>query len=206
MILKASFTWSAVAPPPTSKEVGGRSPLQLDDVHGGHGQPGPVHHAPDVTVQGNVVQVVVCSLDLPGVLLAPVPLVKHPLLPEVCVIVKFKLSIQADKAASVILCKGVDFDHGSVLVLEELVQVEEDLGDLRHLLWLDPDLGGDLLSSRLAQALNTVNGEFDNGVRIAGGDLLNVDASLAAGNAAGAIHRPLVHESDVELFPGSSAP
>ena len=38
--------------------------MQLDDVHGGHGQAGAVHHAPDVAVQGDVVQVVVGGLDL----------------------------------------------------------------------------------------------------------------------------------------------
>merc|ERR1719370_1514814 len=184
------------------QEVGGGTPVQLDDVHGGHGQPGPVHHAPDVPVQGDIVQVVVGSLNLPGVLLAPVSLVKHPLLPEVCVVVKFKLCIQADKAASVVLCKGVDFDHGSVLVLEELVQVEKDLGDRWHLLWLNSNPGGDLLCSSLAQTFNTVNGELDNGIRIACSDLLNVDTSLTAGNAAGTIHGPLVHEGNVELFPG----
>merc|ERR1719381_341119 len=184
------------------QEVGGRSPVQLDDVHRGHGQPGPVHHAPNVAVQGDVVQVVVGRLHLPRVLLAPVPLVKHPRLPEVGIVVKFKLCIQADKVSSVILCKGVDFDHGSVLVLEELVQVEEDLGDLGHLLRLDPNLGGNLLSPRLAQTLNTVNGKLDDGVRIACGDFLNVDTSLTAGDTTGAVHGPLVHESNVELFPG----
>ena len=32
------------------EEVGGVPAVQLDDVHGGHGEAGPIHQAPNVTV------------------------------------------------------------------------------------------------------------------------------------------------------------
>ena len=38
--------------------------LDLDDVHGGHGQPRTVHHAADVTSQADVVKIVLCCLHL----------------------------------------------------------------------------------------------------------------------------------------------
>merc|ERR1712107_908260 len=69
------------------------------------------------------------------------------------------------------------------------------------LLRLNPGPGCNLLSSSLTQALHTVDGELDNGVGVAGGHLLDVDTALAAGNTAGPVHRPLVHEGDVELLP-----
>ena len=40
------------------EEVGGAAAMELDDVHGGHGEAGAVDHAPNVTVQGDVVEVV----------------------------------------------------------------------------------------------------------------------------------------------------
>ena len=58
------------------QEVGRGASVQLDDVHGGHGQPGAVHHAPNVAVQGDVVEVEVGGLDFTGVLLGPVALNK----------------------------------------------------------------------------------------------------------------------------------
>ena len=38
--------------------------LDLDDVHGGHGQPRAVHHAADVAGQADVVKVVLRCLHL----------------------------------------------------------------------------------------------------------------------------------------------
>src|SRR5690606_21090864 len=38
------------------EEVGGLPAAELDDVHGGHGQPGTVHHAAHVAVELHVVQ------------------------------------------------------------------------------------------------------------------------------------------------------
>merc|ERR1719370_2715402 len=121
--------------------------MQLDDVHGGHGKPSAVNHAADIAVQGDVVQVVVGGLNFPGVLLAPIPLVKHSLLSEVGVVVKLELGIKAYKVAGVVLSKGVDLNHGGILVLEELVQVEKNLGDLWHLLRLNSNPGCNFLSS-----------------------------------------------------------
>src|SRR5207247_5019769 len=39
------------------QEVGGRASVVLDDVHGGHGEAGAVHHAADVAVEVDVAEV-----------------------------------------------------------------------------------------------------------------------------------------------------
>merc|ERR1719219_2790485 len=49
------------------QEVGRLPPVQLDDVHGGHGQPGSVDEAANVPVQLDVVQRVLGGLPLPGI-------------------------------------------------------------------------------------------------------------------------------------------
>ncbi len=63
MILKASVTFSAVAPPPTSKKLAGSAAEQFDGVHGGHGQARAVDQAADVAVQADVGQVELAGFD-----------------------------------------------------------------------------------------------------------------------------------------------
>ena len=48
------------------QEVGGRAAVQLDDVHGRHGQARAVDHAADAAVQADVVQVVLPGRHLPA--------------------------------------------------------------------------------------------------------------------------------------------
>merc|ERR1719318_1834423 len=80
------------------KKVGRASTMQLDDVHRGHRQTGTVHHAPNVTIQGDIVEVVVGGLNLPLVLLRPVSLVKDSLLSELSIIIELQLGHHAMSA------------------------------------------------------------------------------------------------------------
>jgi hypothetical protein len=50
------------------QEVGGGAPMHLDDVHGGHGQASPVHHAPYLSIQPDVIQVCLggCHISVQG--------------------------------------------------------------------------------------------------------------------------------------------
>ena len=54
MILNASVTFSAVAPPPTSRKLAGLAAVELDDVHRRHREAGAVHQAADVAVERDV--------------------------------------------------------------------------------------------------------------------------------------------------------
>ena len=56
MILNAAVTFSGVAEPPTSRKLAGAA-VELDDVHGRHGQAGAVHHAADLAVERDVVEI-----------------------------------------------------------------------------------------------------------------------------------------------------
>merc|ERR1719250_464920 len=51
------------------KEISRAATMQFDDVHGSHGQTCSINHAPYVTIQSDIVQVVVGSLHFPLVLL-----------------------------------------------------------------------------------------------------------------------------------------
>ena len=76
------------------QEVCGFSPVQLDDVHGGHGEAGAVDQAANVAVQLNVVEAVLGGLHLPGVRLCGVLHFEDVLLSEGCIVVKSKLGIR----------------------------------------------------------------------------------------------------------------
>jgi len=71
-----------------------RTSLELDDVHGGHGQTSAVDQAADVAVQLNVVEVELAGGHLSGVLLAFVSERKDLLLSEFGVVVKAQLGVQ----------------------------------------------------------------------------------------------------------------
>ena len=69
MILKASVTFSFVAPPPTSRKLAGSRAVELDDVHRRHGEAGAVDHAADLAVERDVVEVELGGRELLGILL-----------------------------------------------------------------------------------------------------------------------------------------
>ena len=54
MILKASVTFSVVAPPPDVEKVGGFTAKQLNGVHGRHGKSGTVDKTADVAIERDV--------------------------------------------------------------------------------------------------------------------------------------------------------
>lgn len=77
------------------EEVGWVSSVDLDDIHGGHGQTSSVHEAANGSVKTNVVQAGLRGGDLPGVFLGVIAELKHLLLPEVSIVIKVDLGIHA---------------------------------------------------------------------------------------------------------------
>ena len=77
------------------KEVGRVSAVELDDVHGGHGQTRSVDQAANGALEPDVVEAGLGGGDLTGILLGVVSELKHILLPEICVVIKVDLGIHA---------------------------------------------------------------------------------------------------------------
>ena len=82
------------------EEIGRRAAVQLDDVHGRHGQAGAVDHAADVAVQLDVVQLVAAGLDLVRVLLVEVAQLDHLGLAVERVGVEVHLGVERDQVAA----------------------------------------------------------------------------------------------------------
>ena len=80
------------------EEVGGLAAVELDDVHGGHGEAGAVDHAADVAVELDVVQVVLGGLDFGRVFLVEVAQRQDVLVAEQRVVVEVHLGVEARRA------------------------------------------------------------------------------------------------------------
>src|SRR5699024_3500590 len=81
------------------KEIGRRAAVQLDQVHGPHGQTGAVDHATDIAVELNVGQVVFGGFGFALVLLAGIAHGGIILVPEQRVVVEIQLAVQGDELA-----------------------------------------------------------------------------------------------------------
>ena len=81
------------------EKVGRLAAVELDDVHGGHGEPGAVHHAPDVAVELDVVEVVARRLELGRVFLVLVAQLFDVLVAEQRVVVEVHLGVERDQLA-----------------------------------------------------------------------------------------------------------
>lgn len=74
-------------------EVGGRTAVEVEDVHGSHGKTGTVNETANVTVKLDKVETVLGSLDFLSILLGGVSELEDVRLSEVGVIVETKLGV-----------------------------------------------------------------------------------------------------------------
>ena len=114
MILNAAVTRSLVAPPPTSRKLAGAAAIELDDVHRRHGEAGAVHHAADLAVELDVVEVVLGGLELGRILLVLVAQLLDVLVAEQRVVVEVHLGIERDDVARAGDDQRIDLDQRAV--------------------------------------------------------------------------------------------
>ena len=95
MILNAAVTFSLDGAAADVEEVGRLAAVELDDVHGRHGEAGAVDHAADVAVERDVGEVVLRGLDLLGVLFGDVAQLDDVLVAESALLSKLILASSA---------------------------------------------------------------------------------------------------------------
>ena len=130
MILNASMTCLAVAPPPTSRKLAGLPPWNWMMSMVAMARPAPFTardqciataarigtKAADAAVQLDVVEVVLRGLDLGGGLLRCVAQREDVWLPEARVLVKVELGVHAHDAIAVVQRERVDLDEACVML------------------------------------------------------------------------------------------
>lgn len=187
------------------EEVGGRTAVELDNVHGGHGKTGTVDEAANVTVKLDEVEAGLGGLDLVGVLLGGVAPLEDLLLSEVGVVVEAELGVHAQNLVVGGLGKGVDLDLGGVLLHEELVQLLDGVGTGVNALGAEAELLGDVLGHLVGDTNVDVDGGGDDGLGALLGDGLNVHTTLAGGDDDGRLSGAVHEDCEVELAAGELA-
>lgn len=153
----------------------------------------------DLAVETDVVEVGVSGLDVSPVLLALVAFVEDVLLSIVGVVVHVDLAVHADHIAVGGLRERIDLEQDAVALAEHLVELLHDLNGLAERVTAEAELVSDAQRLLFGEAARQVDGLLDDGVRMLGGDLLDVAAALCARYH----HRALVlareREREVEL-------
>lgn len=160
------------------KEVGGLAAVQLDNVHGGHGQTGTVDKAANVAIELDKVQAALGSADLIRVLLGGVAPFKDLLLAEIGIVVEAKLGIHAQNLVVARLGQRVDLNLGGILLKEDLVQLLDGVLGILDALLAEAELGRNVAGHLVGDALLDVDVGGDDGVGGLLGNGLNVHAAL----------------------------
>jgi len=187
------------------EEVGGLAAVELDDVHGGHGETGAVDKAANVTLELDEVEAGLSSANLLGVLLRSIAPAKDLLLPVVGVVVEAELGVHAQNLVVRGLGEGVDLDLSGVLLEEDLVQLLDGVLGVLDALLAEAQLGGDLAGNLVCYADVDVNVGCDDGFGVLLGDTLDIDTTLGGRDDNGALRGAVHEDSEVELAAGELA-
>ena len=116
------------------EEVGRRRAVELDDVHGGHGEARAVHHAADLAVELDVVERVLAGFGLGRILLVEVAQRLQFGVPVERVVVEGHLGVERDHLAPRRDHEWVDLDQRAVEFGEGPVKVADQRHEGAHLL------------------------------------------------------------------------
>jgi hypothetical protein len=91
------------------EEVGRHTARVLDDVHGGHGEAGAVHHATHGSIQLDVIEVVLRSFDFQRIFFRRIAQGLDVGMTKERVVVEIHFRVQRKKPAIRATDKGIDF-------------------------------------------------------------------------------------------------
>ena len=163
--------------------------MELDDVHGGHGEAGAVDEACDVAVEADVVQAELAGGDFARVFLRGVTHGDDVLLAVEGVVVEIELGVEGDDLAVGGDGERIDLHEGAVGFDVEIPEGGEKLHGLVHLRAAQIEGGGDLAALVGLQAEGRVDELLGDLFRRLFRDFLDVHAAFRAGDdgvAAGA--------------------
>src|SRR5690606_37956452 len=144
------------------EEVGRLATVQVDDVHGTHGQTGTVDHAADVAVQSHVVQLELGSVGFTRIVLGRVMHGAKLGLAVQGVAVDVDLGVQAVQVAVLLDHQLVDFQQRQIVVGKQLAQANEDVGELLDLVALQAQLEGQITALVGLRAYQRVDGGLED--------------------------------------------
>jgi hypothetical protein len=199
--LEGNFDLLDVGTSSDIKEVSWHTALQLNDIHGGHSQTCTVDHAPDVTVQSNVVESGGDSLLLAGVDIfrsqGCLAQFEQFLLSELSVIVDVDLGVDAVDLVLGVGGPWVDFDLEGVRLHEHSLQVFDLLTPVLDVLQVE--FFFDFVEDIVSDSFVDFKGIHLDGVRVSPGDLLNIHTAVLADHESWSLAVPVQHQREVNL-------
>src|SRR5512133_411724 len=181
------------------QEVGRGAAAVLDDVHGGHGQAGAVHHAADAAIELDEVEVVLAGFHFLFRFLVEVAVGQDIRVADQAVVIEADLGVQGRDIPLLGHHQRVDLHHGAVLLHKELVEVLEEDDALLEGIAFEPQGEGHLARLEAIETQGRIHGHPDDLLGGLFGDFLDLHTTLGGrqdGDPAGhAVHQ----EAQVEL-------
>ena len=162
--------------------------MQLDDVHGAHGQARAVDQATNRAIKRHVTQAKFIGFDLGGVFLLRVKQRGDSGVAKERVVVKRKFGVNSHHAAVGIFCVGhsehqrIDLRHGGVFFHKHLGQFQQGVGGLRHGLAFETQIKRHLARHIWMQSQLRIKRLFQDGLGAGLGHMFNLHAALGAGD------------------------
>src|SRR3569623_1880237 len=181
------------------EKIGGLAAVQLDDIHGRHGETRAVDHAGDAAVERHVVQAVLLRLQLHGVFLTDVFKRNQIGMAEQGVVVEIDLGVHRQQRTAVVDDQWIDLHQARVFFHKQAIMPGHhgvERVELFHV-----ELEGETYLAHLIglQAHHRVDGHGEDLTGLGGGDVFDVHAAHAGGHE----HHPLAgaidHRAEIEL-------
>src|SRR5699024_7605078 len=157
------------------EKVGRLTARQFDHVHGRHGQTGPVDHASDVAVEGDVVQIVLAGGQLGRIFLRLIAHLGDIGVAKQRVVVGGQLGVERAQIAVAVDDQRVDLDEIDVLFHEQSIEAAHDLDQLLDLLGVEPHAIADMACLIGHEARGGVHRRGDDLFGRVGGNLFDID-------------------------------
>ena len=174
--------------------------IELDDVHGRHGEAGAIDHAADRAFERDIVEIVLGGLDLLGVLLAFVAQGDNIGMAVEGVVVEGNLGVEHAQLAVRHDDQRIDLQHRHVLGDESRIELRDQALDLLG------QIAGESERARRGAAVvghdssRRIDREAVNLFRRVMGDVLDVDAALGREDERNPARLPVDQRREIELL------
>ena len=180
--------------------------MDLDQVHGRHGEPGTIDHTADAAIEADVFEPVGQGRRLAGILLAQVPLGLQVRLTEQGIVIQIDLGVQGDQLAPGGHHQRIDLHQVGVARHEEPVEPGHDLTQGLDLVAGQAETEAQPAHLKGLHPVSDRGGRVDAGqedlFRVRGGHRLDIDAARRRGHEQDLPGLPFHQYTEVQL-PGN---
>src|ERR1700691_2604842 len=171
--------------------------VELDDVHGGHGQAGAVHHAADAAVERHVVQIIARGLDFLGVLLGRIAQCSDVRMTIKRVVVEAHFSIETEELAVLGDNQRIDFEETHVFGEKGVIELRQRNFRLLADLAAQAERPRHGVAMMGHKARRRVDRERKNFLRIGAGDFLDLHPAFSRGDERDARRRAIDQRREI---------